>query len=99
MAGAAGLALALTTAGPAAAQTSLRIPAVTRWGEPPGVAPEGTPVVVKMLDGTTVTGRVSGLSDTAIVLDGGRIRTIPAASVDSIESGRGRRGVDVRVAF
>jgi hypothetical protein len=99
--GAAGLALALATAGPAAAQTPLRVPAVTGWGDLPDVALEGAPVVVKTLDGRTVKGRLSSLSDTAIVLDGGRVRTIPAASVVSIEGGRMPRPVKrgARIGF
>jgi hypothetical protein len=79
---------------PAAAQEAARpkLPAVTAWELLPGVVTEGKTVVVKTRDGQAAKGRVRSLSDTAIVLESGQLRTIPAMTVESIETGRrGRR--------
>jgi hypothetical protein len=86
-----GLALAPVAAGPAAAQG--RIPMSTTWEEVPQVVAEGATVVVRTRDGSSVKGRVRSLSDTAIVLDGGKVRTIPAAAVASIDGRRGSRPI------
>jgi hypothetical protein len=85
------LALALAAASPAAAQP--RVPSTTTWYALPGVVPAGTTVVVRTRDGQSTKGRVSSLSDTAIVLEGGRVRSFPAADVVSIEGPREGRAV------
>jgi len=82
------LALALAAASPAAAQPW--IPATTTWYALPGVVPVGTTVVVRTRDGQSTKGRVSSLSDTAIVLEGGRVKSFPAADVVAIEGPNGR---------
>jgi hypothetical protein len=89
--GALALTLVLATAGPAAAQP--RIPTSSTWEALPYVLGEGATVVVRTRDGNAVKGRLQRLSDTAIVLDGGKVRTIPAASIVSIEGRRGPRRV------
>ena len=83
------LALALAAASPAAAQPQVPAPA---WYALPGVVPAGTTVVVRTRDGQSTKGRVSSLSDTAIVLEGGRVKSFPAADVVAIE-GQNRRSV------
>jgi hypothetical protein len=50
-------------------------------------------VVVRTRDGQSTTGRVSSLSDTAIVLEGGRVKSFPAADVVAIEGPREGRAV------
>jgi len=82
------LALALAAASPAAAQP--RIPTNPTWHALPGVVPAGTTVVIRTRDGQSAKGRVSSLSDTAIVLEGGRVRSFPAADVVAIEGPNGR---------
>ena len=77
------LALALAAASPAAAQP--RVPSTETWYALSGVVPAGTTVVVRTRDGRSTKGRVSSLSDTAIVLEGGRVRSFPAADVIAIE--------------
>ena len=84
------LALALAAALPAAAQP--QVPAAPAWYALPGVVPAGTTVVVRTRDGRSTKGRVSSLSDTAIVLAGGRVKSFPAADVVAIE-GQNRRSV------
>ena len=84
------LALALAAASPAAAQP--QVPAAPAWYALPGVVPAGTTVVVRTRDGQSIKGRVSSLSDTAIVLEGGRVKSFPAADVVAIE-GQNRRSV------
>ncbi len=84
------LALALTATSPAVAQP--RVPATTTWHALPRVVPAGTTVVIRTRDGQSTKGRVSSLSDTAIVLEGGRVRSFPAADVVAVE-GRNRRSV------
>ena len=73
-----GLALAPVAAGPAAGQG--RIPMSTTWEEVPQVVAGGATVVVRTRDGSAMKGRLRSLSDTAIVLEGGKVRTIPAAA-------------------
>ena len=85
------LALALAAASPAAAQP--RVPSTTTWYALPGVVPAGTTVVVRTRDGQSTKGRVSSLSDTAIVLEGGRVKSFPAADVVAIEGPREGRAV------
>ena len=80
------LALAFAAASPAAAQPP--VPSTTTWYALPGVVPAGTTVVVRTRDGQSTKGRVSSLSDTAIVLEGGRVRSFPAADVVAIEGAR-----------
>ena len=82
------LAPALAAASPAGAQP--RVPATTAWYALPGVVPAGTTVVVRTRDGQSTKGRVSSLSDTAIVLEGGRVKSFPAADVIAIEGPNGR---------
>ena len=82
------LALAFAAASPAAAQP--QIPAMTAWYALPPVVPTGTTVVVRTRDGQSAKGRVSSLSDTAIVLEGGRVKSFPAADVVAIEGRNGR---------
>ena len=79
---------------PAAAQEAARskLPSVTAWELLPDVVSEGKTVVVRTRDGQSAKGRVRSLSDTAIVIDSGRLQTFPAVAVDTIETGRrGRR--------
>jgi hypothetical protein len=80
---------------PAAAQEAARPtpPAVSAWESLPGVVAEGATVVVRTRDGQAAKGRVRSLSDTAIVLESGQLRTIPAMTVESIEGGRAGRRV------
>jgi len=85
------VALALAAASPAAAQP--QVLARTTWLALPGVVPAGTTVVVRTRDGQSTKGRVSSLSDTAIVLEGGRVRSFPAADVVAIEGAREGRAV------
>jgi hypothetical protein len=68
-----------------------RLPAA--WEALPAVVAEGKTVVVTMRDGQTAKGRVRSLSDTAIVIDSGRLRTIRAVDVETIENGRAGRRV------
>jgi small nuclear ribonucleoprotein (snRNP)-like protein len=85
------LALAIAPAPPAAAQPQ---PAqTTSWFALPSVVPVGSTVIVRTRDGESTKGRLSSLSDTAIVLEGGRVKSFPAADVVAIESGRERRAV------
>ena len=85
------LTLTLAAASPAAAQP--RVPATTAWYALPGVVPAGTTVVVRTRDGQSTKGRVSSLSDTAIVLEGGRVKSFPAADVVAIEGPREGRAL------
>lgn len=85
------LALAFVPVPPAAAQP--RVPATTSWYALPTVVPTGSTVIVRTRDGRSVEGRLSSLSDTAIALDGGRVKSIPAADVVAIEGGREGRSV------
>ena len=80
------LALALAADSPVAAQP--RVPATTAWYALPGVVPARATVVVRTRDGQSTRGRVSSLSDTAIVLEGGRVRSFPAADVVAIDGPR-----------
>ena len=82
------LALALAADSPVAAQP--RVPATTAWYALPGVVPARATVVVRTRDGQSTRGRVSSLSDTAIVLEGGRVRSFPAADVVAIEGPNSR---------
>ena len=95
------LALALAAASPAAAQP--QVPAAPAWYALPGVVPAGTTVVVRTRDGQSTKGRVSSLSDTAIVLEGGRVKSFPAADVVAIEGAREghavKQGAMLGVAF
>jgi len=84
------LGLALTLPCPVSAQTAFRVTA--SWYALPGVVPEGATVVVRTRDGQSTKGRVRSLSDTDIVLEGGRVKSFPAADVVAIE-GRNRRSV------
>jgi hypothetical protein len=86
-----GLALAPVAAGPAAGQG--RIPMSTTWEEVPQVVAGGATVVVRTRDGSAMKGRLRSLSDTAIVLDGGKVSTIPAAAIASIEGRRSSRPI------
>ena len=85
------LAAALLVPGSAAAQKAGPISA--SWDALPGVMADNARVVVKTRDGHTTKGRLRGLSDTAIVVESGQVRTIPAADVVSIEERLGRRPV------
>jgi small nuclear ribonucleoprotein (snRNP)-like protein len=85
------LALAFVPVPPAAAQP--RVPATTSWHALPTVVPTGSTVIVRTRDGQSAEGRLSSLSDTAIALDGGRVKSIPAADVVAIEGGREGRSV------
>ena len=95
------LALAFAAASPAAAQPP--VPSTTTWYALPGVVSAGSTVVVRTREGQSMEGRVASLSDTAIVLEGGRVRSFPAADVVAIEGPReGRavkRGAMLGVAF
>ena len=95
------LALALAAASPAAAQPQVR--ATPTWYALPGVVPAGTTVVVRTRDGQSTRGRVSSVSDTAIVLEGGRVKSFPAADVVAIEGAREghavKQGAMLGVAF
>ena len=84
--------------GPAAAQEAARskLPAVTAWESLPDVVTEGKTVVVRTRDGQAAKGRVRSLSDTAIVLESGQLRTIPAVDVETIEGDRVGRSVKQR---
>jgi hypothetical protein len=84
------LALAIAAPSPAAAQP--QVPAAPTWYALPGVVPAGTTVVVRTRDGQSTKGRVSSLSDTAIVLEGGRVKSFPADTIATIE-GQNRRSV------
>lgn len=79
----------------AAAQEGARskLPAATAWESLPGVVTEGKTVVVRTRDGQSAKGRVRSLSDTAITLELGRLRTIPAVDVETIEGDRAGRQV------
>jgi hypothetical protein len=87
--GVAGLILAASA--PAAGQGT--VPITATWEALPGIVPEGATVVVRTLDGGSAKGRLRRLSDSAIVLDGGNVRTIPASAVVSLEGSRGGRPV------
>jgi hypothetical protein len=69
------------------------------WHALPRQVPEGARVVVKTRDGQSTKGRLRGLSDSAIVVESGGVKTIPAEAVASIEESRGGRslGRGVRV--
>ena len=84
-------ALILAASVPAAGQGT--VPITAAWEALPGIVPEGATVVVRTLDGGSATGRLRSLSDSAIVLDSGNVRTIPAAAVVSLEGSRGSRPV------
>ena len=84
------LALAIVASRPAVAQP--QFPATWAWHALPNVVPEGATVVVRARDGQSTKGRISSLSDTAIVLEGGRVKSFPAADVVAIE-GQNRRSV------
>jgi len=81
-------ALALASLAPSPASAQPRIPVSPSWDALPGIMTEGASVVVKTRDGHSTKGRLRSLTDTAIVLDGGKVSTIPAAAVVSIEGGR-----------
>jgi len=87
--GVAGLILAASVA--AAGQGT--VPITATWEALPGIVPKGATVVVRTLDGGSARGRLRSLSDSAIVLDGGNVRTIPASAVVSLEGSRGGRPV------
>ena len=89
----AAFALALLEPGSAAAQPRIPISAAHSWEALPGVLPEGASVVVKTRDGHSTKGRLRSLTDTAIAVESGRVKTIPAADVVSIEEQRGKRPV------
>jgi small nuclear ribonucleoprotein (snRNP)-like protein len=95
------LALALAAPSPAAAQPQVPVP--TTWYALPGAVPAGTTVVVRTRDGQSTRGRVSSLSDTAMVLEGGRVKSFPAADVVAIEGAREghavKQGAMLGVAF
>ena len=84
------LGLALTLPCPASAQSAFQVTAA--WYALPGVVPEGATVVVRTRDGQSTKGRVRSLSDTDIVLEGGHVKSFPAADVVTIE-GQNRRSV------
>lgn len=71
-------------------------PATTAWEWLPGVVTEGQTVVVKTRDGQSAKGRVRSLSDTAIVIESGQLRTIPAVDVETIQGDRVGRSVKQR---
>jgi len=79
----------------AAAQASAesKRPAATAWESLPYVVTEGKTVVVRTRDGQTAKGRVRSLSDTAIVIESGRLLTIAAVDVETIEGDRAGRQV------
>ena len=95
------LALAIAAPSPAAAQP--QVPAAPTWYALPGVVPVGTTVVVRTRDGQSTKGRVRSLSDTDIVLEGGRVKSFPAADVVAIDGARegraGKQGAILGVAF
>lgn len=80
---------------PVAAQPAARpeTPLTTVWASLPGTVAPGAKVVVRTRDGEVAVGRVRSLSDTAIVIESGQLRTIPAVAVDTIESRRAGRRV------
>lgn len=84
-------ALMLAAPRPVAGQGPL--PITTSWDALPAIVPSGASVVVRTLDGGSARGRLHSLSDTSIVLEGGRVRTIPASAVVSLEGSRGSRPV------
>jgi hypothetical protein len=84
-------ALMLPAPVPAAGQGP--VPVTASWDALPKIVPEGATVVVRTLDGGSARGRLRSLSDSAIVLDGGKLRTIPASAVVSLEGSRGSRPV------
>jgi len=86
-------AAALMLAAPVPAAGQGTVPITVSWQALPGIVPEGATVVVRTLDGGAAKGRLRSLSDSAIVLDGGKVRTIPAAAVVSLEGSRGGRPV------
>lgn len=79
----------------AAAQEGARpkLPAATSWAWLPGIVTEGQTVVVRTRDGQSAKGRVRSLSDTAITIESGKLRTIPAVDVETIEGDRAGRQV------
>ena len=89
----AAFALALLEPGSAAAQPRIPTSAAPSWEALSGVLPEGASVVVKTRDGHSTKGRLRSLTDTAIAVESGRVKTIPAADVVSIEERRGKRPV------
>lgn len=84
------LALAIVAPRPAVAQA--QFPATWAWHVLANVVPIGTTVIVRTRDGRSAKGRLSSLSDTAIVLEGSRVKSFPAADVVAIE-GQSRRSV------
>jgi hypothetical protein len=95
------LALALTFSCPADAEP--QVPATWAWHALADAVPKGSTVIVRTRDGKSAKGRVSSLSDTAIVLEGGRVKSFPAADVVTIEGGREgqavKRGATVGLAL
>jgi hypothetical protein len=83
------VAVLLAVPGSTAAQPAT--PVIAAWADLRGIVPEGSTVVVRTRDGNRTSGRLRSLSDTAIVLDRGRVRTIQALEVESIEGDRGPR--------
>lgn len=83
----------LVLAAPVPAAGQGQVPITASWEALPKIVPEGATVVVRTLDGGAAKGRLRSLSDTAIVLEGGRLRTIPASAVVSLEGSRGSRPV------
>jgi hypothetical protein len=87
------IALALMASQPVAAQTvaaQVAVPVAVSWHALPSVVPEGASVVVKTRDGRATKGRVSSLSETAIVMDAGALKTLPADAVATIEGQKSR---------
>jgi hypothetical protein len=80
------LALGLTPLCHAAAEP--QVPTTWAWHALPSVVPAGSTVIVRTRDGQSSKGRVRSLSDTNIVLEGGHVRSFPAADVVAIEGGR-----------
>jgi len=84
---------ALPSGAAAQAGAESKRPAATAWESLPGVVTEGKTVVVRTRDGQTAKGRVRSLSDTAIVIESGRLLTIAAVDVETIEGDRAGRQV------
>jgi hypothetical protein len=94
-------ALAVLLAFPASTAAQPATPVIAAWEGLRDIVSEGSTVVVRTRDGNRTSGRVRSLSDTAIVVDRGRTRTIQALEVVSIEGDRGprpfRRGARVGI--
>lgn len=86
-------AAALMLAAPVPAAGQGPLPITASWEALGRIVPEGATVVVRTLDGGSAKGRLRSLSDSAIVLDGGKVREIPASAVVSLEGSRGGRPI------